>query len=39
MELHNRPVEDVENKFVITEDAAYIVRSPSRVEVPRSKRF
>ncbi len=37
MDLHNRPIEHVENKFVITEDAAFFVpyvdNTPTMVEI------
>jgi hypothetical protein len=37
MELHNKPVEHVESKFAITEDAAYFVpyldNAPTLVEI------
>ena len=33
MELHNKPVEDVENKFVITEERAYFLPCEDRTEV------
>lgn len=35
MELHNQPVEHVENKFVITEDRVYFLQCKDRVEAPR----
>ena len=34
MELHNKPVEDVENKFVITEERAYFLPCQDRAEAP-----
>ena len=35
MELHNKPINDVENKFVITEDRAYFLPCEDRVEAPQ----
>ena len=34
MELHNRPVEYVKNKFVITEVRAYFLPYPNKAEAP-----
>ena len=34
MELHDRPIEHIENKFVITEDRAYFLPYLDREEAP-----
>lgn len=34
MELQNKPIEQVENKFVITEDSAYFLPCQDRSEAP-----
>lgn len=34
MELHDRPIEHIENKFVITEDRTYFLPCSNREETP-----
>ena len=35
MELHNKPANDVENKFVINEERAYFLPCQDRAEAPQ----